>query len=184
MGYGKIHMEVWIPIAKASRINVSANFSTIMNTLTDIKLVSVRSLVNQIYVLYDANPPKWDNISTLSGDLGWSEITNSTTLQHYLTQGVSDKYIREMVEAATRVNYGQVTHHIFSDFNTKFAHRPGQNVDVIHALEGTCSMAATGASGIAGGNFQIFEQFLNRSGANVYLNTPVRSHSKLHIKMH
>jgi prenylcysteine oxidase/farnesylcysteine lyase len=45
-------------------------------------------------------------------------------------------------------------------------------------------MAATGASGIAGGNFQIFEQFLNRSGANVYLNTPVRPHSKLHVKMH
>lgn len=34
-------------------------------------------------------------------------------------------------------------------------------------------MAATGASGIQGGNFQIFEQFLNRSGANVYLDTAV-----------
>ena len=45
-------------------------------------------------------------------------------------------------------------------------------------------MAATGASGIAGGNFQIFEQFLNRSRANVYLNTPVRPHFKLHVKMH
>ena len=36
-------------------------------------------------------------------------------------------------------------------------------------------MAANGASGIKGGNFLIFEQFLNRSGANVYLNTPVSS---------
>lgn len=34
-------------------------------------------------------------------------------------------------------------------------------------------MAANGASGIKGGNFLIFEQFLNHSGANVYLNTPV-----------
>jgi hypothetical protein len=117
VGYSKIHMEVWIPITKTSRINVSASSPSIMNTLTDTRLVSVRSLVNQIYVLYDANPPKWDNISTLSGDLGWSEITNSTTLQHYLAQGVSEKYVREMVEAATRVNYGQVTYHIFRDFD-------------------------------------------------------------------
>jgi prenylcysteine oxidase/farnesylcysteine lyase len=35
-------------------------------------------------------------------------------------------------------------------------------------------MASSGASGIAGGNFQIFEQFLIHSGANVYLNTTVR----------
>jgi len=45
-------------------------------------------------------------------------------------------------------------------------------------------MATTGASGIAGGNFQIFEQFLKRSHANVYLNTPVRSPPKLHVEMH
>lgn len=34
-------------------------------------------------------------------------------------------------------------------------------------------MAATGATGIAGGNYQIFEKFLAESGANVYLDTPV-----------
>ena len=117
VGYGKVHMEIWSSITKTSRINVSANFSAIINTLTNMKLVSVRSLINQIYALYDANPPKWDNISNLSSVLGWSEITNITTFQYYLSQGVSEKYIREMVEAATRVNYGQVTDHIFNEFN-------------------------------------------------------------------
>lgn len=34
-------------------------------------------------------------------------------------------------------------------------------------------MATTGARSIDGGNFQLFEQFLKRSGANVYLNTQV-----------
>ena len=34
-------------------------------------------------------------------------------------------------------------------------------------------MAATGATGIAGGNYQIFERFIVESGANVYLDTPV-----------
>ena len=48
-----------------------------------------------------------------------------------------------------------------------------QNADYIHALEGGASMAATGATGIAGGNYQIFEKFIVESGANVYLDTPV-----------
>lgn len=56
------------------------------------------------------------------------------------------------MEAATRVNYAQ-------------------NVNSIHALEGLCSLAAAGASSVKGGNYQIFEQFLERSGASVHLNT-------------
>ena len=34
-------------------------------------------------------------------------------------------------------------------------------------------MATAGATGIQGGNFQLFEHFLNHSGASVYLNTAV-----------
>lgn len=48
-----------------------------------------------------------------------------------------------------------------------------QNVDEIHMLEGACSLAATGASSVKGGNFQIFENFLGRSDAKVHLNTTV-----------
>ena len=40
-------------------------------------------------------------------------------------------------------------------------------------------MAASGATGIAGGNFQIFENFIAESGANVYLNTTVGFHGLL-----
>lgn len=38
---------------------------------------------------------------------------------------------------------------------------------------GTVSMATDGAVGIEGGNFQVFENFLKRSGASVHLNTKV-----------
>lgn len=38
---------------------------------------------------------------------------------------------------------------------------------------GTVSMATDGAVGIEGGNFQVFENFLKRSGAGVHLNTKV-----------
>lgn len=50
-----------------------------------------------------------------------------------------------------------------------------QDLDKIHALEGFCSLAASGASSVKGGNFQIFEHFLARSGAKVHLNTTVRA---------
>ncbi|KAF8203830.1 Prenylcysteine lyase-domain-containing protein [Pholiota molesta] len=116
----------------------------------------VANMVKQILVLYTAVSPKWDNITDLSARLGWTEIVNSTTADYLAKQGVSEKYVNEVVEAATRVNYGQ-------------------NVDSLHALEGACAMAGTGANGIKGGNFQMFEQFLNRSGADVYLTTPVSS---------
>ncbi len=48
-------------------------------------------------------------------------------------------------------------------------------------LEGACSLAASGASSVKGGNFQIFENFIARSGANVHLNTTVRTISSLHV---
>ncbi|KDR85286.1 hypothetical protein GALMADRAFT_51898 [Galerina marginata CBS 339.88] len=114
----------------------------------------VRNMINRILVLYGSETPKWDSILDLSSFLGWTEITNTTTSKYLSRQGVSEQYVSEVVEAATRVNYGQ-------------------NVDEIHALEGACALAGTGASGIAGGNFQMFEKFLNHSGASVYLNTPV-----------
>ncbi|KAF8973540.1 Prenylcysteine lyase-domain-containing protein [Flammula alnicola] len=116
----------------------------------------VRTMINQFLTLYSSASPKWDSIVDLSAQLGWSEMVNSTTSDYLARQGVSQKYVTEVVEAATRVNYGQ-------------------NSDYIHALEGACSLAGTGASAVAGGNFQIFENFLNRSGANVYLNTLVSS---------
>jgi prenylcysteine oxidase / farnesylcysteine lyase len=46
-------------------------------------------------------------------------------------------------------------------------------VNEIHGVEGTVSMATNRASSILGGNYQVFEQFLKRSGANVFLSNAV-----------
>jgi len=43
----------------------------------------------------------------------------------------------------------------------------------IHALGASGSMAAAGASAIAGGSRQIFEHMVSESGASLHLNTPV-----------
>src|SRR6266404_1246813 len=48
-----------------------------------------------------------------------------------------------------------------------------QNIDEIHALEAACSLAADCGVSVKGGNWQIFEQFVKRSGARVFLGTEV-----------
>lgn len=73
-----------------------------------ICLFSVRSMIDQFLTLYTAATPKWDNIGDLAGRLGWTDMASNSTLDYLLKQGVSEKYIKEVVEAATRVNYGQV----------------------------------------------------------------------------
>ncbi|KAI6032073.1 FAD/NAD(P)-binding domain-containing protein [Pisolithus microcarpus] len=115
----------------------------------------VKNMIADYISLYTAASPRWDDIGGLVERMNWTDFVNSTTLEYLSSKGVAEKWSREMVEAATRVNYGQ-------------------DVDKIHALEGTCSLAATGASAVRDGNFLIFENFLNRSGANVYLNSEVR----------
>lgn len=104
--------------------------------------------------LYTRASPRWANMSSLATTFGWSDLIAQSTADYLDTHGVAPKFTREMIEAATRVNYGQ-------------------DSDQIHALEGACSLAATGATAIKGGNWQVFEQFLKRSQANVFLNTTV-----------
>ncbi|KAF7986244.1 hypothetical protein HWV62_38711 [Athelia sp. TMB] len=116
----------------------------------------VNEIVAQFVTLYTRGSPKWANMSNLATSFGWSDIIAQSTAGYLDSQGISPKFTREMVEAATRVNYGQ-------------------DADKIHALEGACSMATSGATSVKGGNWRIFEQFLKRSQANVFLNTTVLS---------
>ncbi|KAG6857603.1 hypothetical protein H0H87_010171 [Tephrocybe sp. NHM501043] len=114
----------------------------------------VKTAVEKYLTVYSSEAPNWNNIFDLSAALGYSDMVNHTASSFFLKSGVSRRFAFELVEGATRVNYGQ-------------------NLDTIHGLGGTLSMATDDARGIEGGNFQIFEQFLKRSGANVHLNTLV-----------
>ncbi|KIJ68794.1 hypothetical protein HYDPIDRAFT_107052 [Hydnomerulius pinastri MD-312] len=115
----------------------------------------VKNMISRFVGLYTTESPRWDDIADLAAKFEWTDLTNRTTIEHLTANGISEQFSRELVEAATRVNYGQ-------------------DVDKIHTLEGLCSMAATGASGVATGNFRIFENFLENSGAQVHLNTEVK----------
>ena len=55
---------------------------------------------------YGAAP--WQDLSHLAASFEWTSLINSTTAEYLDGQGINPKFTREMVESATRVNYGQV----------------------------------------------------------------------------
>ncbi|KAF5384742.1 hypothetical protein D9757_006250 [Collybiopsis confluens] len=114
----------------------------------------VSEMLKKYSTLYTSDSPKWENITELAQSFGWMDLIENTGADFFTSHGVSKEYVFELIEAATRVNYGQ-------------------NIDSIHALEAACSIAANGASQVAGGNWQIFDRFLNHSRANVYTDTKV-----------
>ncbi|KAG5339896.1 hypothetical protein C0989_003043 [Termitomyces sp. Mn162] len=115
----------------------------------------VKSAVERYLTIYSLESPKWDSIADVSAALGYSNMTKDTAASFFAEAGVARRFAFELIEGATRVNYGQ-------------------NLDDIHGLGGVLSLATDDARGIKGGNFQIFEQFLKRSGAHVHLNTEVK----------
>lgn len=154
--HAQSHLEIWLCCPYSDKEDVR-NEGLASMSFENLWGFSVNTVLNQFVQLYSPEAPKWDNISSLASSFEWTDMHTQTTLGYLDNLEVSQKFTREFVEAATRVNYGQ-------------------DVDNIHALEGLCSMAAEGAVGIQGGNFQIFEQFLFRSKANLYLSTAVRTY--------
>lgn len=71
---------------------------------------SVTQMVNTFLQLYSpsygASP--WQDLSHLAASFEWTSLINSTTVEYLDGQGINPKFTREMVESATRVNYGQV----------------------------------------------------------------------------
>ncbi|CAO1636851.1 unnamed protein product [Sympodiomycopsis kandeliae] len=91
----------------------------------------------------------WDSIESLADELDFSAPASTDADTWFYGKGVSRLFIREVIEAATRVNYAQ-------------------NTEQIHGLGGGVSLAATGAAGIKGGNFRVFQEMLDRSGATLH----------------
>lgn len=110
--------------------------------------------MDALSTLYSPSAPAFPSVTSLLSKLGWHALLAESTYEHLTTNSVASGFAEELVGGATRVNYGQ---------------DPRQ----IHALGGLVSMAASKASSVKGGNWQIFERFLKRSRAKVFLNTQV-----------
>ena len=66
-------------------------------------------MIKNYLALYSSDPPKWDDITSLAKTLGFLDMTGSSTADYFQSNGVSAQFVNEVIEAATRVNYGQVS---------------------------------------------------------------------------
>ncbi|RPA99139.1 Prenylcysteine oxidase [Choiromyces venosus 120613-1] len=97
----------------------------------------------------------FSSLGEAAESVGLLEATGVTGEQFLMAKGVGNgKFVTELMQASTRVNYGQ-------------------NLGLIHGLETMVCMAAEGAVSVEGGNWQIFEGMVKSSGASVHLNTSV-----------
>lgn len=68
-------------------------------------------MINKWVTLYTPESPRWTNITTLATEMEWTELVAQSAAEYLDLQGVHRRFSREVVEAATRVNYGQVRKH-------------------------------------------------------------------------
>ncbi|EQL34114.1 prenylcysteine oxidase/farnesylcysteine lyase [Blastomyces dermatitidis ATCC 26199] len=112
--------------------------------------------VNKFLKLYKFPYFPFQSLSDVAMSTGLAEATWTSGAEYLKDNGIAEQFSREIIQASTRVNYGQ-------------------NLALIHGLETMVCMATDGAVAVEGGNWQIFQSMLNASKATVKLNSPVTS---------
>lgn len=122
----------------------------------------MKHILQDFVKLYDHDFGTWKDIPSVVAQVKLLDLVAQTGAEYFDTQGVGLRFSRELVDAATRVNYGQ-------------------NLEHIHGFGGVVSVSADEAKTVVSGNHAIFENFVAASGANILLNTTVRSDPALFI---
>lgn len=65
-------------------------------------------MIKSFLTLYTYDTPRWRNVSEASSQLDFTKFTTNTLSQFLEENGVDRLWTHEVIEAATRVNYGQV----------------------------------------------------------------------------
>ncbi|KAH8151713.1 uncharacterized protein LAJ45_04335 [Morchella importuna] len=118
------------------------------------KLMS--STVGKFLNMYEAPLFPFSSLSTVVEEAGLLEATSDTGEQYLVKNGINGKFPTDLIQASTRVNYGQ-------------------NLGLIHGLETMVCMATDGAVSVRGGNWRIFSGMVDASKAEVRLGTRVSS---------
>lgn len=118
-----------------------------------------KTVVGAFRKMYDPPFFPFRSLSERALDLGLTAVTSMTGKDYLESNGISGPFTTDIIQASTRVNYGQ-------------------NLGAIHGLEAMVCMSIDGAMQIKGGNWQIFAGMVNSSQANAHLNTTVTSISK------
>ncbi|KAL5000203.1 Prenylcysteine lyase-domain-containing protein [Aspergillus recurvatus] len=116
----------------------------------------MKNTVNKFLQLYNEPLFPFKSLTAAAASVGLLDATSTTGATFLEKNNVSPEFSRELVQASTRVNYGQ-------------------NLPLIHGLESMVCLATDGAVAVEGGNWRIFDGMLKSAQANVQLNHTVTS---------
>ncbi|KAL2839077.1 hypothetical protein BJY01DRAFT_219516 [Aspergillus pseudoustus] len=111
----------------------------------------MKSTVNKFLQLYNEPMFPFQSLTAAAASVGLLDATSTPGAIFLTKNNVSPGFARELIQASTRVNYGQ-------------------NLPLIHGLETMVCMATDGAVAIEGGNWRIFDGMLKSAQADVRLN--------------
>ncbi|CAG8954957.1 hypothetical protein HYFRA_00008646 [Hymenoscyphus fraxineus] len=119
----------------------------------------MQTVVGKFKQIYTAPFFPFRSLSERAQDLDLLSATSLTGEQFLEKNGISGGFTTDIIQASTRVNYGQ-------------------NLGLIHGLETMVVMAIEGAVSVDGGNWQIFDSMVKHSNATLHLNSTVNSITK------
>jgi prenylcysteine oxidase / farnesylcysteine lyase len=114
----------------------------------------MQTMVGRFLRMYEAPVFPFKSLTEAAEQVGLLQATGVTGEQFLDANGITGKFTTDLIQASTRVNYGQ-------------------NLGLIHGLETMVCMAAEGAMSVEGGNWQIFKGMVDKSRAVLQLNTTV-----------
>jgi prenylcysteine oxidase/farnesylcysteine lyase len=114
----------------------------------------MKSTVNKFLQLYNEPMFPFQSLTAAAASVGLLDATSTPGSTFLTKNSVGEDFAREIIQASTRVNYGQ-------------------NTPLIHGLETMVCMATDGAVAIEGGNWRIFDGMLKSAGVDLRLNHTV-----------
>jgi prenylcysteine oxidase/farnesylcysteine lyase len=114
----------------------------------------MKDIVGKFLRLYEEPLFPFQSLSEAAAAVGLINVTSSTGEEFLAKNQISSLFSREIIQASTRVNYGQ-------------------NLGLIHGLESMVCMATDGAVSIDGGNWRIFDGAVKAAKADIRLETTV-----------
>lgn len=114
----------------------------------------MESTIGKFLAMYEAPLFPFASLSSVVEEAGLLEATTETGVQYLEKNGITGGFPADLIQASTRVNYGQ-------------------NLGLIHGLETMVCMAAEGAVAVEGGNWRIFSGMVDASKAEARLETKV-----------
>jgi len=114
----------------------------------------MKETVGKFLKMYEEPHFPFRSLSQVAYDLGLTVVTGATGEQLLEEHNIGPPFSTDIIQASTRVNYGQ-------------------NLGLIHGLETMVCMATDGAMAVKGGNWQIFDEMLKAASAHVRLDTRV-----------